>query len=368
MDGSSLDQMKQVLTTAGYRSDNISTTYTRGRPEHLLIFYKDSYQYVSGPEEAVLGGGTKYGDDTRKILTARVRDPATNIEIQVFNHHPVSGENEQSCSHNKNSIAFVNSYNSPYTVFFGDYNLQLNSVEPHYITTCNALYPSEFSISCRMGETTTHTASECGGSTISLQQGNTRTITCPMGGYVDLWWNFTPDTIPTIGLSPSTVPTTTLAPPTPTSCPTVPTLAWRDGQAHYTRTVVSYDGTNGNAIETIALHLKQITQSGVIVEVSDDNGVSWMATDSSQNDDHVVTIKNRSSEVIHIQVRATNACTQKSEVLTEDVATVPLPSAAMTVTATGTSGTGASLSPATIAAIAAAVVAALIAAGYVTGM
>lgn len=202
------------------------------------------------------------------------------------------------------------------------------------------------------------------GTNRTLQQGASRTITCPAGGFADLWWNFTPSSLPTLVVSPTGGPTTTLAAPSPTSCAAVPTLAWRDDTKRYTRTVVSYDGVN--VIETIALHLKQITRSGVIVEVSTDNGATWVASDSSENDDHFVTIKNRNTEIIHLQVRVIDACTQTSAVLSQDIVTVPIPSTPMTTTPSVTQAPARSLSRTLL--IGGAVLAALAIAGYMIGM
>ena len=91
-----------------------------------------------------------------------------------------------------------------------------------------------------------------------------------------------------------------------------------------------------NVVETIALHLKQITISGIKVEVSTDSGATWTPSDSSQNDDHFITLHNRHKEVIHVQARLNNACNNASEVLSEDVATTPTPSAPISITPAGT--------------------------------
>jgi hypothetical protein len=123
---------------------------------------------------------------------------------------------------------------------------------------------------------------------------------------------------------PAATATVILPSPTPSPCPAISALEWRAGEEHYTRTVISYDGVN--VIENIALHLKQITQSGLVVQVSTDGGTTWAPSDSSQNDDHFVTIKNRNTEVINLKVRLLNSCQATSPELSDTVQTVPLPS------------------------------------------
>lgn len=123
------------------------------------------------------------------------------------------------------------------------------------------------------------------------------------------------------------VVTTTLVPPTPTMCSPLPILAWRDG-VHTTRTVISNNGVK--VTENIALHLKPITFSGVTVQVRTNDGDPWVNSDSSQNDYHIITIENKHTQAITVQVRLVNTCTQATETLTETVATVPLPSAILT--------------------------------------
>ncbi len=182
------------------------------------------------------------------------------------------------------------------------------------------------------------------GTSQTLQNGNTRTVTCPADGYADLWWLFFPSTVPTMsvprptatpGGSPSpTVPaaTATIIYPTatPSPCPAIGQLAWRDGIPHYTRTVSSYTLTE--SVEVIALHLKQILQSGLVVEVSTDNGVTWMPSDSAQDDDHLVTVKNMHGKDVSIQVRLKNSCAAVSPSLSEIVPPVPMPSLERTLT------------------------------------
>ncbi len=173
----------------------------------------------------------------------------------------------------------------------------------------------------------------------TLENGNTRTVTCPAGGYADLWWHYIPTSMPTLSVPrptatpgganltptvPAATATVILPSPTPSPCPAISALEWRAGEEHYTRTVISYDGVN--VIENISLHLKQITQSGLVVQVSTDGGTTWAPSDSSQNDDHFVTIKNRNTEVINLKVRLLNSCQATSPELSDTVQTVPLPS------------------------------------------
>ena len=63
-----------------------------------------------------------------------------------------------------------------------------------------------------------------------------------------------------------------------------------------------------------------------MVQVSTDGGTTWAPSDSSQNDDHFVTIKNRNTEVINLKVRLLNSCAVTSPELLQTIQTVPLPS------------------------------------------
>ncbi len=166
LNGASLATFQAEMEAIGYK--HVNTTYANNRSNNLFLIYKNTYQLVSGPQETIIGGGSNIGDNTRKIVTIKVKDPATQQEIQLFNHHPVTGSKEPSCDQAKVSYQYVKSVNAPYSILMGDFNLELNnSVDANKQTTCNALTSSLFSISCRPGITSQRTQQECGGKTSS---------------------------------------------------------------------------------------------------------------------------------------------------------------------------------------------------------
>ncbi len=134
---------------------------------------------------------------------------------------------------------------------------------------------------------------------------------------------------PTGSITPSAAATATpsasLSPsPTPTMCLPLPIIGWKDEANKFTRTVITSDGTQ--TIEIIALHLKQITQSGVVVLVSLDNGTTWNRSDSSAQDDHFITVKNMQGKTVSIQIKLQDTCNVTGEILTVDVPPVPVAS------------------------------------------
>ncbi len=198
----------------------------------------------------------------------------------------------------------------------------------------------------------------------TLQQGASRTITCPGGGYADVWFNYSPSSIPTIAVSPT--PGASAGPtPTPTVCTAVANIAWREGEK-YTRSVIAYDGID--VIENIALHLKPILEEDAVVEVSMDNGSTWENAEKPASDDYIITLVNHNSDSYTVQVRAKNACGLTSAIVSVEVGTVPLPTLtpAASVTPSVTLAPRNPLAPAII--IGGAILLVLIAAGMMLGI